>query len=140
LFPGAGYGGSCFPKDVLSLICMARDLDMPVHLMEAVNRVNYAQKQVLVQKIRRHYGGALKEKTLAVWGLAFKPRTDDIREAPALTLLDALLAEGVKLRVHDPEAMANVRAVYGDRLADCDRPYGALGGADGLVVVTRWPG
>lgn len=138
LFPGAGYGGSCFPKDVHSLICMARDLDMPVHLMEAVNRVNTAQKQVLVQKIRKHYGSALKDKTLAVWGLAFKPRTDDIREAPALTLLDALLTDGVKLRVHDPEALGNVRAQYRDKLTYCDRPYGALEGADGLAIVTEW--
>jgi UDPglucose 6-dehydrogenase len=138
LFPGAGYGGSCFPKDVHSLISMARQLDVPVHLMEAVDRVNEAQKHTLARKIRRHYGSALKEKTLAVWGLAFKPRTDDVREAPALTLIDALLAEGVKLRVHDPEAMANVRAVYGDRLIYCDRPYGTLEGADGLAIVTEW--
>lgn len=117
---------------------MARSLDMPVHLMQAVNRVNDAQKHVLFQKIRRHYGNTLKEKTLAIWGLAFKPRTDDIREAPALSLVDALLAEGVKLRVHDPEALANMRARYGDRLNYCDRPYGALEGADGLAIVTEW--
>jgi UDPglucose 6-dehydrogenase len=138
LFPGAGYGGSCFPKDVRALINMARQLDVPLHVMEAVDRVNEAQKRVLVQKVRRHYGSSLREKTLAVWGLAFKPRTDDIREAPALTLLDALLAEGVQLRVHDPEALPNVKAAYGDRLAYCDRPYGALEGADGLVIVTEW--
>src|SRR5690242_7511530 len=99
LFPGAGYGGSCFPKDVRALISMARGLDVPVHVMEAVERVNEAQKHVLVRKIRKHYGSALKEKTLAIWGLAFKPRTDDVREAPALTLINALLGEGVKLRV-----------------------------------------
>jgi UDPglucose 6-dehydrogenase len=138
LFPGAGYGGSCFPKDVQSLICMARAADMPAHLMEAVHQVNEAQKRVLIRKVQKHYGSYLKEKTLAVWGLAFKPRTDDVREAPALALLDALLAEGVKVRVHDPEAMPNVRAAYGDRLVYCDRPYGALEGADGLVIVTEW--
>ena len=138
LFPGAGYGGSCFPKDVQALICTARDAGLPARLLEAVHEVNEAQKRVLVAKVQLHYGPALAEKTLAVWGLAFKPRTDDIREAPALTLLDALLAGGVKLRVHDPEAMANVRAVYGDRVAYCDRPYGALEGADGLVIVTEW--
>jgi UDPglucose 6-dehydrogenase len=138
LFPGAGYGGSCFPKDVYSLIHMARRLDVPVHLMEAVNRVNEAQKHILVHKVRRHYGSALRDKTLAVWGLAFKPRTDDIREAPALTLIDELLREGVQLRVHDPEAMPNVRAKYGDRLIYCDRPYGTLEGADGLAIVTEW--
>jgi UDPglucose 6-dehydrogenase len=138
LFPGAGYGGSCFPKDIHSLMSMARQLDVPVHLMEAVHRVNEAQKQNLSRKIQAHYGGGLKEKTLAIWGLAFKPRTDDIREAPALTLIDNLLAQGVKLRVHDPEAMTNARAVYGDRLIYCDRPYGTLEGADGLAIVTEW--
>src|SRR5262249_27996521 len=92
----------------------------------------------LFQKVQQHYGGDLKDKTLAVWGLAFKPRTDDIREAPALTLIDALLGEGVQVRVHDPEALANVRAQYGDRLVYCDRPYGGREGADGLVIVTEW--
>jgi UDPglucose 6-dehydrogenase len=106
--------------------------------MQAVDDVNEAQKLVLVQKVRRFYGSELAAKTIAVWGLAFKPRTDDIREAPALTLLDALLGDGVAIRVHDPEAIANVRAIYGDRLVYCDRPYGALEGADGLVIVTEW--
>jgi UDPglucose 6-dehydrogenase len=139
LFPGAGYGGSCFPKDVSALISMASRFKVPVDLIEAVDRVNQAQKQVLVKKVRQHYGGALKEKCLALWGLAFKPRTDDVREAPALALIDALLADGVRLRVHDPEALANVAALYGDRLTYCDRPYGALEGADGLAIVTEWP-
>jgi UDPglucose 6-dehydrogenase len=138
LFPGAGYGGSCFPKDVTALIHLARSLDVPTALMEAVDKVNNRQKLVLATKTRAYYGASLKEKTLAVWGLAFKPRTDDIREAPALALLDALLADGVTLRVHDPEALANVRALYGDKLVYCDRPYGALEGADGLVIVTEW--
>ncbi len=138
LFPGAGYGGSCFPKDVRALIHMASSLDQPLQLMQAVDRVNEAQKGVLVAKVRKHYGSDLTEKTLAVWGLAFKPRTDDVREAPALTFLDSLLTDGVRLRVHDPEALANVQALYGDRLVYCDRPYGALEGADGLVIVTEW--
>jgi UDPglucose 6-dehydrogenase len=138
LFPGAGYGGSCFPKDVRALISMAQHLDVPVHVMQAVDHVNELQKQVLFRKIRKHYGSALKEKTLALWGLSFKPRTDDIREAPALTLIDALLANGVRVRVHDPEALANVRAQYGDQLVYCDRPYGALEQADGLAIVTEW--
>ena len=138
LFPGAGFGGSCFPKDVRALIYTSRRNDMPLALLEAVDRVNDAQKRVLVKKIRKHYGSVLREKTIAVWGLAFKPRTDDVREAPALVLIDALLADGVAVRVHDPEAMANVRATYGDRLVYCDRPYGALEGADGLAIVTEW--
>ena len=139
LFPGAGYGGSCFPKDVRALIATARNLGLPVHLMEAVDRVNEAQKQVLFAKIRKHFGDALKGLTITVWGLAFKPRTDDVREAPALVLIDSLLAEGVHVRVHDPEALANVHALYSDRLAYCDRPYGALEGSDGLAIVTEWP-
>ena len=138
LFPGAGYGGSCFPKDVQAVASMARQLNVPSHLIAAVERVNQAQKQVLFQKIKRHFGESLREKTLALWGLAFKPRTDDIREAPALTLIDALLAAGAQLRVHDPEALANVRALYGDKLVYCDRPYGALEQADGLAIVTEW--
>jgi UDPglucose 6-dehydrogenase len=138
LFPGSGYGGSCFPKDVRALISMASALDLPLHMMEAVDRVNEAQKHVLVSKVRKYFGSGLKEKTLAVWGLAFKPRTDDVREAPALTFIDALLAEGSQLRVHDPEALGNVKALYGDKLAYCDRPYGALEGADGLVILTEW--
>ncbi|MER3416093.1 MAG: UDP-glucose 6-dehydrogenase [Gemmataceae bacterium] len=138
LFPGVGFGGSCFPKDIQALIAMARDLGTPALLIEAVHRVNEAQKRILTHKIRAHYGASLPQKTLAVWGLSFKPRTDDIREAPALVLLDDLLAAGVRLRVHDPEALANVRKLYGERLTYCDRPYGALEGADGLVVVTEW--
>jgi UDPglucose 6-dehydrogenase len=138
LFPGAGFGGSCFPKDIRALLSMSKALRAPAAIMEAVDRVNEGQKQVLVRKVREHYGDALKNKTLAVWGLAFKPRTDDIRDAPALVFLDAMLDAGVRLRVHDPEAMANVQAIYGDKLAYCDRPYGALEGAHGLVIVTEW--
>jgi UDPglucose 6-dehydrogenase len=138
LFPGAGYGGSCFPKDVQAVLSMARELGQPAHLIEAVERVNQAQKQVLFRKIKSHFGETLAEKTLALWGLAFKPRTDDIREAPALNLIDALLAEGARVRVHDPEALANVRAIYGDKLVYCDRPYGAIEGADALAIVTEW--
>ena len=138
LFPGPGYGGSCFPKDVNALVYLAHSLDVPVELMDAVDRVNTKQKAVLPTKVKAHFGGDLKGKCIAVWGLAFKPRTDDIREAPALTLIDQLLAEGVSLRVHDPEALDNVRQIYRDKLTYCDRPYGALEGADGLVIVTEW--
>ena len=106
--------------------------------MEAVDEVNEVQKQILANKIKQHYGDNLKGKTLAIWGLAFKPRTDDIREAPALVLIDAMLAAGVKIRVHDPEAMANVKALYGDKMVYCDKPYGALEEADGLAIVTEW--
>jgi UDPglucose 6-dehydrogenase len=139
LFPGPGYGGSCFPKDVRALMHVGQQKSYSLTLMEAVDRVNEAQKQVLVHKVRNHYGQSLTGKTLAVWGLAFKPRTDDVREAPALAFVDAMLTTGVRLRVHDPEALANVRQTYGDKLCYCDRPYGALEGADGLVIVTEWP-
>jgi UDPglucose 6-dehydrogenase len=138
LFPGAGWGGSCFPKDIQALLAMSRNLRQPAHLLEAVHQVNECQKQVLPTKIRQHFGKDLAGKTLAVWGLAFKPRTDDIREAPSLKLIDTLLAEGVKMQVHDPEAMQNVFKLYGDKLKYCERPYDCLEGADGLVIVTEW--
>jgi UDPglucose 6-dehydrogenase len=139
LFPGPGYGGSCFPKDVEAIIAMGRQTGLPLKLMQAVDAVNDDQKQVLFKKVWTHFAGSLEGKTIAVWGLAFKPRTDDIREAPALALIDSLLEAGAKVRVHDPEAMANVRAVYGEKLYYADRPYGALEGADALVLVTEWP-
>jgi UDPglucose 6-dehydrogenase len=138
LFPGVGYGGSCFPKDVRAVIHMAQSHGLPARMMEAVDAVNEAQKDVLVRKILDHFQGEAKGKTVAIWGLAFKPKTDDIREAPALVLIDALLAAEVSLRVHDPEALANVRAIYGDRLTYCDRPYGALEQANALAIVTEW--
>jgi UDPglucose 6-dehydrogenase len=138
LFPGAGYGGSCFPKDVLALSAMARQHGVPPQILDAVHQVNDRQKIVLVEKIERHFGGQLKGKTIAVWGLAFKPRTDDIRDAPALVLIDRLLQLGAKLQVHDPEAMPNVRATYGDRLTYAELPLDALTGADALAILTEW--
>ena len=138
LFPGPGYGGSCFPKDVHALVHLAKSLDVRVALMESVDHVNERQKHVLPAKIRAHYRDKLRGKCLGIWGLAFKPRTDDIREAPALTLIDEMLKEGVQLRVHDPEAIANIKAIYGDKVTYCDRPYSALEGVDGMVIVTEW--
>ena len=138
LFPGVGYGGSCFPKDIRAVIHMAQTQGISARMMEAVDAVNEAQKEVLFQKIHQHFRGELKDKTIAVWGLAFKPRTDDIREAPAMVLIDSLLSAGAQLRVHDPEALGNVRPLYGERIVYCDRPYGALEQADALAVVTEW--
>jgi UDPglucose 6-dehydrogenase len=138
LHPGPGYGGSCFPKDVQAILGMGRNLGLPLHLSEAVDQVNQNQKQVLFGKIQRHFGAELAGKTIAVWGLAFKPRTDDIRESPALALIDALLEAGVAVRAHDPEAMDNVRAIYGSKVVYSDRPYGAVEGADALAIVTEW--
>jgi UDPglucose 6-dehydrogenase len=138
LFPGVGYGGSCFPKDIRAVIHMAQTKGLSARMMDAVDAVNEAQKDVLFQKIDQHFRSEIKGKTIAIWGMAFKPRTDDVREAPALVLIDALLKAGAQLQVHDPEALGNVRALYGDRLVYCDRPYGALEQADALVVVTEW--
>ncbi len=137
LFPGPGYGGSCFPKDVRAILGMGRQVKHAMTIMQAVDDVNEAQKGVLFAKMQAHFG-SLSGKTVAIWGLAFKPRTDDIREAPALVLIDSLLAAGAKVRAHDPEAMANVKAIYGDKVTFCDKPYGALEGADALAVVTEW--
>jgi UDPglucose 6-dehydrogenase len=138
LFPGAGYGGSCFPKDVQALAAMARDKGVAPRVLAAVHETNLAQKRVLGDKIAAHFGDGLKGKQIAVWGLAFKPRTDDIRDAPAIDLVDSLLAGGATVRVHDPEAMGNVRAIYGDRLTYADTPLDALDGADCLAIVTEW--
>ncbi len=138
LFPGVGYGGSCFPKDVRALSSMARSAGVDPRILDAVDGVNTRQKGILPEKIEKHFAGRLAGRTVAIWGLSFKPRTDDIREAPALVLVDRLLAGGAKLQVHDPEAMENVRKQYGDQLVYCEQPYGALEGADLLAIMTEW--
>lgn len=138
LFPGVGYGGSCFPKDVLALSSMAKQHGVAPQILDAVHEVNNRQKTVLGEKIAQHFGGDLKGKTIALWGLAFKPRTDDIRDAPSLVLIDRLLELGATLKVHDPEAMENVKAVYGNKLHYADLPMDALEGADALAIVTEW--
>jgi len=138
LFPGVGYGGSCFPKDVRALASMARSVDVEPRIMNAVDHVNDHQKIVMIEKIEKHFGGDISGKTLAIWGLAFKPRTDDIREAPALVMIDRMLELGAKIRVHDPEAMDNVRAKYGDKLRYADQPMEALEGANALAINTEW--
>ncbi len=138
LFPGVGYGGSCFPKDVRALAALARAGGVEPRILDAVHTVNEHQKSVLMRKIEQHFAGQLADKAIAVWGLAFKPSTDDIREAPALVLIDRLLALKATVRVHDPEAMENVRALYGDRLVYCQRRDDAILGADALAVCTEW--
>jgi len=138
LFPGAGYGGSCFPKDVQALASMARSRGLAPRILTAVHETNLAQKQVLGQKIAAHFGGDLTGKKVAVWGLAFKPRTDDVRDAPAIDLIERMLAGGAEVSVYDPEAMENVRAIYGDRLHYATGAIEALDGADCLAVVTEW--
>jgi len=138
LFPGAGYGGSCFPKDVQALAAMARDKGVAPRILAAVHETNLAQKQVLGEKIAAHFGGQLAGRKIAIWGLAFKPRTDDVRDAPALDLIERLLAGGATVTVYDPEAMQNVQAMYGARLAYAASAMDALDGADCLAIVTEW--
>jgi UDPglucose 6-dehydrogenase len=139
LFPGVGYGGSCFPKDVRALVATAETHGVKTQMLQSVDEVNNQQKHVLFRKIRDHFHGNLKGRTVAIWGLSFKPRTDDIREAPALVLIDELLAAGVTVRAHDPVSLDNVRAIYGDRIAYCAHHYDTLEGADCLAVCTEWP-
>jgi UDPglucose 6-dehydrogenase len=138
MFPGVGYGGSCFPKDVRALASMAKQLGVEPRMLEAVDAVNDCQKNVIIEKLKEHFGGSLKDKVIAVWGLAFKPRTDDIREAPALTLVDYLLDQGAIVQVHDPEAISNVRKIYGDKLSYFDLQMPALKGAHALCIMTEW--
>ncbi len=138
LFPGVGYGGSCFPKDVRALASMARDVGVDPRIMEAVDAVNLNQKTVLIEKVKNHFGTQVAGKTFAIWGLSFKPRTDDIREAPSLVLIDWLLEQGARVQVHDPEATHNVKQIYGDRLSYHDEPMEALQHADALAINTEW--
>jgi UDPglucose 6-dehydrogenase len=138
LFPGIGYGGSCFPKDVQALAKTASEYAYDFKILKSVMKVNAIQKGVMTKKIKRFYKNDLAGKTLALWGLAFKPNTDDIREAPALSIIDELLALGVQVRVFDPEAMDNVRELYGSRITFGKTMYDTLEGADALVVTTEW--
>lgn len=138
LFPGIGYGGSCFPKDVQALVRSSEEVGYEFRILKAVEKVNELQKLHLIPKIRSFFNGSLAGKHFALWGLAFKPNTDDIREAPALYLIDALLAEGATLTVFDPEAMANTRKLIGDKVAYADSQYDALNNADALIIATEW--
>ncbi len=139
LFAGPGYGGSCFPKDVNALVHTAHDQGLEIELASATDRVNQRQKGVLARKLKNGYfDGDLRGRRIAVWGIAFKPRTDDIREAPALQLIDTLLSEGAQVAAHDPEALEHARALYGERVELCEDPYDAARGADALVLVTEW--
>ena len=140
IYPGVGYGGSCFPKDVKALIHTAQGVDFSPELLLAVERRNEAQRRVLGERIVAHYGGHLQGKTIAVWGLSFKPETDDMREAPSRALLAALWAAGAQVRAHDPVAMDEARRIFGARpdLTLCDSPLAALQGADALAIVTEW--
>ena len=137
LFPGPGYGGSCFPKDVKALIRTATESEVPLDVLQAVESANDAQKHVLFEKLKRHLG-PLKQKTVAIWGLAFKAETDDVRESPALVLVEALLCEGVQVQVHDPAAMKTAARHLGARVKYATHAFDALSGADALAIVTEW--
>lgn len=138
LFPGVGYGGSCFPKDVQALAKSAKENHYEFKILDSVMEVNDSQRKILVEKMRNYYGGKLKGKRIAIWGLAFKPETDDIREAPALYIIDELLKDGATISAFDPEAMNNVKKIYGDKIIFNDNPYEALKDADALLIVTEW--
>jgi UDPglucose 6-dehydrogenase len=140
IYPGVGYGGSCFPKDVQALARSARTAGYEPKLLDSVETVNKAQKQVLFEKVTRHYGGDLKGRTFAIWGLAFKPGTDDMREAPSRVLLEQLWNAGARVRAFDPAAMKETRRIFGERpdLVLCNRARETLEGADALVIVTEW--
>lgn len=139
LFPGIGYGGSCFPKDVQALAKSAEDSKYDFKILRAVMDVNTYQKTKLLSRIKEYFKGDLKGKKIAIWGLAFKPHTDDIREAPALYNIDALLKEGASIRAHDPEAMDNVKKIFGDKIQYFENPYDAAEGADAIFIATEWP-
>jgi UDPglucose 6-dehydrogenase len=137
LFPGVGYGGSCFPKDVKALLKSAADKGYDFKILRAVEAVNDAQKQRLVAKMEAHFK-SLRGKTIALWGLAFKPRTDDMREAPAIPIIERLLQLGASVRAYDPEAAVTARRMFDGRIGLCEKSYDALAGADALAIVTEW--
>ena len=138
LFPGVGYGGSCFPKDVKALAKTAQENNYDFRILQSVMDVNEDQKSILSRRIKNYFGESIANKTIGIWGLAFKPNTDDIREAPALTIIDELLKAGAQIKAFDPEAMENMKALMGDKIILCDNQYDAIEGTDALAVVTEW--
>src|SRR6266851_1122688 len=138
LFPGVGYGGSCFPKDVQALIHSAAEHKLDFTILKATDEVNNDQKRILVDRVKQHFGGNLHGRTFAIWGLAFKPRTDDMREAPSLVVIEELLTAGARVQAHDPEALENARKIFGDRVSYHRTNYDALKGADALLILTEW--
>jgi len=138
LFPGVGFGGSCFPKDVQALEYTADNNEYEFSILKSVLQVNGRQRLVLADKVKAYFGDTIQGKHIGIWGLAFKPNTDDIREAPAKYIMDALLEAGCKITVYDPEAMDNIRVLYGDKLSFATNPYGAVDQVDALCIVTEW--
>jgi len=137
LFPGVGYGGSCFPKDVKALLRSAEDKGYDFRILHAVEKVNVSQKQRLVQKMEQHFK-SLSGRTIALWGLSFKPRTDDMRDAPAIPIINGLLERGATVRAYDPAATPVASRLFNGRIALCEKSYDALAGADALAIVTEW--
>lgn len=138
LYPGLGYGGSCFPKDVQALMHLASDNGYQTYLLNSVNFINTNQRTLFVDKIRSHFGNNIKDKTFAVWGLAFKPQTNDMRESPSITIINELLKSGAKVQAFDPKAMETAFGVFGDKIKYTDNNYAALSGADALLLLTEW--
>lgn len=138
LFHGLGYGGSCFPKDVQALIKTASDFGIDSDLLKATHKVNVNQRKVFVNKILKHYNNDIKNKTFAVWGLAFKPRTNDMRESPAITIINMLLDKGAKIKAYDPKAMETAKVIFGDKIVYSSNSYEALENADALILITEW--
>ena len=139
IYPGTGYGGSCFPKDVQALVRTSDEHGHSLEILKAVEAVNYRQKEVLIKKIKSHFGDNLQGQKFALWGLSFKPQTDDMREAPSLVIIDLLLKAGASIVAFDPVAMDEARRILGDSIAFAKDEYDACVDADALIVVTEWP-
>lgn len=139
IYPGAGYGGSCFPKDVKALIRTGDEYNRSLEILKAVELVNEKQKIVIPSKLKAHYGQSLKGKRIGLWGLSFKPHTDDMREAPSIRIIEELTSQGVHMKAYDPVAMEEAKGILGDKIEYCQDKYEALIDSDGLIVVTEWP-
>ena len=137
LFPGLGYGGSCFPKDVKALVRIGAEFDCPLNILKAVDETNQSQREHFIAAILKYFNGKVKGKTIAIWGLAFKPRTDDMREAPSTTIIEALLAQGARIQAYDPKAMETAKVIFGDQITYCEGAYDALKDADAMLLLTE---
>ncbi|MBC8204784.1 UDP-glucose/GDP-mannose dehydrogenase family protein [bacterium] len=138
LFPGVGFGGSCFPKDIRALIHTAKEHNSPMKILEAVNEVNMRQKKVMIEKVLNHFQGNIKGLTFGIWGLAFKPKTDDMREAPSIDIINGLLEKGAEIKAYDPKSLENAKSIFRDRITYVEDQYEVLKDADALILITEW--